>query len=428
MESMDRYLQADLNLELLDQLRELEAHVLAFESEASVDTVASLERSVQTLHEAAFSANELKLRNVEYLSHELANSTRQLVNATGALQTYRIGAVLTAIDTLDGLLENIDCSDEFDISGQLGLLRDCDAFRDVSSPAAESADRVQSSELGSGVQGIVRRFDVATGSSVKDQRSAQQSGCGAQRSQTVEPFPAAQNTAAELDFSCEDSLAQSQTIPPTAMPSRTQAKATVDCVPLSDSLFADFPRLAKELAAMMGKRCAVTLSGSIDSLNSELAVVLRWMMSRFIEDAVYCRIELPVERRVAGKPDAGQISVRVDQTGGALRVRVADDGKPIDVHELKLRAVECRFVSCEFAAEMTDHEVLQMALLSGITGPQSVAGTRSVCRRLCGVRAEIERLGGRVSLDSRCPFGTEIEIALPQAVLSQRVVSVVSQA
>jgi two-component system chemotaxis sensor kinase CheA len=418
MDSTDQYLQADLTLDLLDQLHELESRVLAFEAGQSYDADDALAGSAQVLRDAASSAESLELRNVEHLTRELACGVEQLPSSGGSLQPHRIGAVLTAIDTLVCLLENVDCSDEFDISGQLSVLRDCAAAGELTRSSASEIDRFEEAERVSGRQGVVRRFDVPAGSPAADQ-SGLPFRSSANREYAGTDLPTAPpDSVRQLYISYDEILAQLQSV---TQGSSSRRGATGD----SDALFAEVPRLASELAARHSKQCDVTLSGLTAGLSTEVAAFLRGFVSRFVEDAVLHRIEVPVDRKAVGKPDAGQISVRVDQPDGTLRVRVADDGQTIDVEDLKARAVACRFVSCEFAAEMTDQEVLQMALLSGIAGDQAKPGEHG-CRGLCGVRAEIERLGGRIRLDSRCPFGTEVEITLPQSVVSRQVVPLVS--
>ena len=421
MDNTDQYLQIDLTLELLDHLRELESCVLAFEAGERRGAADLFVVSTRKLREAAHSAESLKLRNVERLTRELACGVEQLVKSGGSLQPHRIGAVLTAIDTLVCLLENVDCSDEFDISGQLSVLRDCMATDELSSSIEEDADCLGQPERDSGNQGVVRRFDPAFRAPCIDQRGSAQRDpvdCG-QTGKEVRPVLS--TSVGRLFLTYDEILAQLRTV-------TQETSASSGTAGVSGSLFAELPQLVSELAARHGKRCEVTSSGLIGGLGADVAAFLRGFVSRFVEDAVTHRIEQPVVRRAAGKPDAGQISVRLDQPDGALRMRVADDGKTIDVEALKARAVACRFVSCEFAAEMTDQEVLQMALLSGLSGTQTRPGEHSGCRGLCGLRAEIERLGGRIRLDSRCPFGTEVEITLPQSVVSSRVVPLVSSA
>ena len=419
MDSTDQYLQTDLTLDLLDQLRELESHVLAFEAGQSYDADDALASSARALLDAARSAESLELRNVEHLTRELARGVEQLPVSGGSLQPHRIGAVLTAIDTLICLLENVDCSDEFDISGQLSVLHDCAAAGELARSVARETGQSEEAGRVSEKQGVVRRFDVPVGSLGADQSVVPFRAFADREHASADLRNALPDSVGQLYISYDEILAQLQSV---TQGSSSRRGATGD----SDALFAGVPRLASELAARHSKQCDVTLSGLTAGLSTEVAAFLRGFVLRFVEDAVLHRIEVPIERRAVGKSDAGQISVRVDQPDGTLRVRVADDGQTIDVEDLKARAVACRFVSCEFAAEMTDQEVLQMALLSGIAGGQAKPGEQAGCRGLCGVRAEIERLGGRIRLDSRCPFGTEVEITLPQSVVSRQVVPLVS--
>lgn len=419
MDSTDQYLQPDLTLDLLDQLYELENRVLACEagqSDAADDELAS---SARALRGAASSAESLGLRNVAHLTRELACGVEQLPSSGGSLQPHRTGAVLTAIDTLVCLLENVDCSDEFDISGQLSVLRDCATAGGFVYLPGPGTGQFEEAEPVTGRRGVVRRIDVPACSPGTEQSGVPFRGSADRESAGADVRISLPDSVGQLYISYDEILDQLQ--------SATQrSSARRGATGVSDSPFAEVPRLASELAVRNGKQCDVTLSGLTAGLSTEVAAFLRGFVSRFVEDAVLHRIELPVDRRATGKPDAGQISVRVDQPDGTLRVRVADDGQTIDVEDLKARAVACRFVSCEFAAEMTDQEVLQMALLSGIAGDQTKPDEQSGRRGLCGVRAEIERLGGRIRLDSRCPFGTEVEITLPQLVVARRVVPLVS--
>jgi len=125
MSCVDQYLKDDLAIELIDQLVCLERELLELESEALPGREASLARTVRVLQDAREQAESLGFRNLDHLLQAMTNGVLELQRNESSCQAGRIDSLLSAVDTLTTLLENVDQSDEFDIRGQLSVLRDC---------------------------------------------------------------------------------------------------------------------------------------------------------------------------------------------------------------------------------------------------------------------------------------------------------------
>ncbi len=203
MDSADQYLQADLTLDLLDQLREIESSVLAFEAGQPYGGDDALVGSAEALRDAARSAESLGLKNVECLTCALASGVELLPKSGGSLQPHRIGAVLTAIDTLFCLLENVDCSDEFDINGQLSVLSDCTAVGGLDRYTENGSGQSEKTEYAGGKQRVVRRFDVPAGSPNFDPGGLELDGCANREKAGAESSTALPGSAGQLFLSYE---------------------------------------------------------------------------------------------------------------------------------------------------------------------------------------------------------------------------------
>ena len=125
-------------------------------------------------------------------------------------------------------------------------------------------------------------------------------------------------------------------------------------------------------------------------------------------------IEKPEERKRKAKPLRGMVTVAVtQQDGNKVEIVVADDGSGIDVAKVRAAAVKLALASPEEAAELHEQQVLSFIFHSGVSTSPIITEISGRGLGLAIVREKVEKLGGRVSVESRPGGGTAFRMVLP---------------
>src|SRR5690606_38041884 len=87
---------------------------------------------------------------------------------------------------------------------------------------------------------------------------------------------------------------------------------------------------AHERASAMGKSVAFEAGGGEIVVDRAVAEALAGPLAQMVRNAVAHGIEAPRQRRLAGKPAIGLVSLVAREEGSAVRLTVTDDGAGID--------------------------------------------------------------------------------------------------
>ncbi|MFC4599177.1 chemotaxis protein CheA [Cohnella hongkongensis] len=184
-------------------------------------------------------------------------------------------------------------------------------------------------------------------------------------------------------------------------------------IPL-DQLFSRFPRMVRDLARASGKEVELIVEGGETELDRTLLEEIGDPFFRLIRHAIEKGIEIPEKRLAAGKPAKGALRIRAGYEDNQVVVIVEDDGAGLDPDRLKRMAVEQGLLAEEGAAGLGEHEALELIFHPGLTtaslsGDEAPGGSQG----LDSVRAGIERINGKVQVDSRRGVGTKFSVRLP---------------
>jgi two-component system chemotaxis sensor kinase CheA len=126
-------------------------------------------------------------------------------------------------------------------------------------------------------------------------------------------------------------------------------------------------------------------------------------------------IESEEERMEVGKPLYGEISCTVSDYGNFFEIVIEDDGRGIDLNEIKNKALKKNLVKKEEIERMDEKELLELIFI-----PQF--STKDKARKLSGrgvgmstVKKEVEKIGGTIRISSYLDFGTQIKLLLPKS-------------
>ena len=178
-------------------------------------------------------------------------------------------------------------------------------------------------------------------------------------------------------------------------------------------VFSRFPRLVRDLALGLDKRVRLEMEGQETELDKSLLEAIRDPLTHSIRNAIDHGIERPEARVAAGKPAEGLVRLRACHEGSHVIVEVHDDGAGISIDRVREKAVERQLVTAQRAEQMNEREILQLIFLPGFS---TAAAVTSVSGRGVGmdvVRTNVEKIGGKVEVESRAGEGTILRLRIP---------------
>ena len=180
-----------------------------------------------------------------------------------------------------------------------------------------------------------------------------------------------------------------------------------------DSLFAGLPRMVRDLAAELAKQVRLDADGGDVELDREMIEMIRDPLTHIVRNAIDHGIEPPEERAAAGKPKAGALKVSARQAGNQIIIEVSDDGRGIDGEALVRQARAAGLITAGQAEKLTPAQKTALVFLPGLSTAGEVTAISGRGVGMDVVRANIERIGGVVDVDSRAAQGVRLAIRVP---------------
>ncbi len=115
----------------------------------------------------------------------------------------------------------------------------------------------------------------------------------------------------------------------------------------------------------------------------------------------------------AGKNPEGTLKLRAAQEGSHVIIEVSDDGAGINVEKVRQKAIERGLITAERAAHLAERELLQLIFLPGFSTAAAVTNVSGRGVGMDVVRTNVEKIGGKVEIDSRAGKGTTLRMRIP---------------
>jgi two-component system chemotaxis sensor kinase CheA len=179
------------------------------------------------------------------------------------------------------------------------------------------------------------------------------------------------------------------------------------------NLFGKFPRMVRDLARTCGRNVRVEFTGQDTGLDKSLLEAIKDPLTHAVRNAVDHGIEAPGVRMLAGKSAEGCLRLKAFHQSGSVVIEVSDDGAGIALERVLAKAVERKLVTAEQAAAMSEREALQLIFLPGFSTATAVTTVSGRGVGMDVVRANVERVGGSVEVESRLGVGTTLRMRVP---------------
>jgi len=179
------------------------------------------------------------------------------------------------------------------------------------------------------------------------------------------------------------------------------------------SVWSSIPRIVRDMGKQLEKKIAVVMEGEETELDRTILNALKDPLTHIIRNSCDHGIEMPDERRAAGKPTEGTLKLSAAQESGFIVILIEDDGAGIDAARVKNKALSMGVLNEEQAAIITDKAVLQLIFHAGLSTVEKVSNLSGRGVGMDVVRTEIEKVGGTVDISSERGKGTTLRIRIP---------------
>lgn len=182
------------------------------------------------------------------------------------------------------------------------------------------------------------------------------------------------------------------------------------------ALFTSLERTARDAAQAQSKRVVFEGRGADVRLDAHVLGVVQGALLQLVRNAVAHGIEPEEDRKRAGKPVEGRVTLDVIRRGRRVAFRCKDDGRGVDVEAVR-RAAQRKGIGSEIKSPGAE-QLLKLLLRGGISTSVAVDGVSGRGIGLDVVREAAERLGGEVSVQTEAAQGTLVELTVPLSLAS----------
>lgn len=178
-------------------------------------------------------------------------------------------------------------------------------------------------------------------------------------------------------------------------------------------VFSRFPRLIRDMSDKLNKKTDLIVEGVETEIDKGMVDDIFDPLIHILRNAVDHGIETPEERKLVGKPEMGNIILKAVHEGDSIVIEVSDDGKGINVEEIRKKAIEGGFMRKEALDKMTQKDILSLIFIPGFTTAKVVTDISGRGVGMDVVKKKIEEIGGNVGIATVPGKGTKIVIRLP---------------
>jgi two-component system chemotaxis sensor kinase CheA len=189
----------------------------------------------------------------------------------------------------------------------------------------------------------------------------------------------------------------------------------IKMLPLS-TIFEAFPRMVRDIASQEGKEVNLVISGGETELDKKVLEGIKTSLIHILRNCIDHGIEEPEARVALGKPREGTIKMSAFHEGDNVVITVEDDGRGMDIAQIKETALRKRLVSSYDLEGMTDKEVLNVVFMNGYSTSPIVTDVSGRGMGLDIVRRDITNIKGRVILDTQKDKETKFTLVLPLTI------------
>lgn len=402
-----------------------------------MELLADIFRSVHTIKGTT---GFLGFTKLEKLAHSGENVLGLLREGKMAAEPAVITLLLQLLDGLRSILKTIEATEQEGADGHTALIGKLDMLFASCEEQCEERQSAKKHAMAAGTMHAEMAVEPApTAAPIMESASAAEpivALLDAQQAVRTKPVVQAAESTLRVDVTLlnrmmnlvgELVLTRNQVLQATsADPNMTVLSRRLDMVtadlresvmkarmqPISN-IFQKIPRIVRDLAQSLSKKTRVQMEGQETELDKSLLEAIKDPLTHAVRNSLDHGIELPEKRRELGKDPEGTLRLKASQEGSHVLIEISDDGAGIPVEKIKAKAIERGLVKAERAAQMSERELMQLIFLPGFSTAAAVTNVSGRGVGMDVVRTNVEKIGGKVELESKLGKGTTVRMRIP---------------
>lgn len=181
-------------------------------------------------------------------------------------------------------------------------------------------------------------------------------------------------------------------------------------------LFGPLPRIVRQVASELGKDVRLVSNGGEVEIDREVVEALRDPIVHVLRNAIDHGIEQPAIRTAAGKAAVANLRIDGRQAGNRIVISITDDGAGIAEQRLVERAVAAGHLTAEEGKALNSRAIANLIFLPGLSTAQAVTDISGRGVGMDVVKANVERLGGTIGIQSVEGVGVTIRLEVPMTL------------
>jgi two-component system chemotaxis sensor kinase CheA len=181
-------------------------------------------------------------------------------------------------------------------------------------------------------------------------------------------------------------------------------------VPIRNT-FQKMARLVRDLGVQQGKDIQLVLEGEDTELDRNIVEELGDPLVHMIRNSADHGIEPQAERLAEGKPPAGTITLRAFHRGGFIVIEIQDDGRGLNPDRIRMKAIERGLVKPD--DNIDERSIFDLIFAPGFSTAEKITDLSGRGVGMDVVRRNIERMRGKIEIESAVGRGTTFTISLP---------------
>jgi two-component system chemotaxis sensor kinase CheA len=170
-------------------------------------------------------------------------------------------------------------------------------------------------------------------------------------------------------------------------------------------------RVIRDLSRRAGKQIVLETTGEDTELDKTIAEELSDPLLHMVRNSIDHGIETPVERAAAGKEATAHIRIAAYHQSGQIVVAISDDGRGLNREKILAKALQNGLI--QPGAQLTDNEIFLLIFEAGFSTAEKVTDISGRGVGMDVVRRHVQKLRGRIEIQSKAGEGTTFYIKLP---------------
>lgn len=185
-----------------------------------------------------------------------------------------------------------------------------------------------------------------------------------------------------------------------------------------------FQRMVRDLARSLGKQVRLDIRGLATQVDRDILEKIEAPLNHLLRNAVDHGIETPTERLAAGKPASATLRLEAMHSAGMLSIVVEDDGRGMQLDQLREKIVQKQLVSAQMAAELSEAELMDFLFLPGFSTRDQVTEISGRGVGLDVVHSVVQEMHGIVHALAQPGRGMRFHMQLPLTLSVMRTLMV----